>query len=139
MQTPQIDALICNGAIAQIAKQQKTADGYESQLGVNHFGHFLLCGLVFDRIESSQGRIVVVSSEGYKMGLKTIQFEDMNWDKNYYPNSVYSHSKLAQMMFAYELQDRVEAAKKNVQVYVCHPGAANTSLIRRSCVRLNST
>lgn len=127
-----IDALICNAAIAQIAKQAFTKDGFESQLGVNHYGHFLLCGLLFERIEASTGRIVVVSSEGHKMGLKTIQFDDINWDNNYHPNKVYSQSKLAQMMFAYELQDKIKAANKNVAVYVCHPGASNTSLIRNT-------
>jgi NAD(P)-dependent dehydrogenase (short-subunit alcohol dehydrogenase family) len=131
-EVPRIDALICNGAIAQIAKREITVDGFESQLGVNHYGHFLLCGLLFERIEASQGRIVVVSSEGHKLGLRTIQFDDMNWDKNYHPNKAYSQSKLAQMMFAYELQDRIKAADKNVKVYVCHPGASNTSLIRES-------
>ncbi len=129
---PQIDALMCNAAIAQIATQKLTVDGFESQLGVNHYGHFLLCSLLFERLDASQGRIVVVSSEGHKMGLRAIQFEDMNWDKNYHPNKVYSQSKLAQMMFAYELQDKVKAANKNVKVYVCHPGASNTSLIRDS-------
>ncbi|CAH0529858.1 SDR family oxidoreductase [Vibrio hippocampi] len=129
---PKIDALMCNGAIAQVAQQQFTVDGFESQLGVNHYGHFLLCGLLFDRIDESNGRIVVVSSEGHKMGLRTMQFDDMNWDKNYHPNKVYSQSKLAQMMFAYELQDKIQAANKRVQVYVCHPGASNTSLIRDS-------
>ncbi|MCB1812552.1 MAG: SDR family oxidoreductase [Candidatus Competibacteraceae bacterium] len=126
---PKIDALICNGAIAQVAKQEITVDGFESQLGVNHYGHFLLCGLLFQRLEESKGRIVVVASEGYKMGLKTIQFEDMNWDKNYHPNNTYCHSKLAQMMFAYELQNRIKKANKEVKVYVCHPGASKTSLI----------
>ncbi|WP_413699010.1 SDR family NAD(P)-dependent oxidoreductase [Psychromonas sp. KJ10-10] len=125
----QIDALICNGAIAQIAKQELTVDGFESQLGVNHYGHFLLCALLFERLEASKGRIVVVASEGHKMGLRTIQFDDMNWDKNYNPNKVYSQSKLAQMMFAYELQDKIKSANKNVKVYVCHPGASQTSLI----------
>lgn len=130
--TSQIDALICNGAIAQIAKQTLTVDGFESQLGVNHYGHFLLCGLLFDRINNSKGRIVVVSSEGHKMGLRTMQFNDMNWDKNYHPNKVYSQSKLAQMMLAYELQNKVRESGKDVSVYVCHPGASNTSLIRDS-------
>ncbi|WP_394131902.1 SDR family oxidoreductase [Shewanella maritima] len=129
---PIIYALICNGAIAQVAQQSFTKDGFESQLGVNHYGHFLLSGLLFERIEASQGRIVVVASEGHKLGLKTIQFNDMNWDKNYHPNKVYSQSKLAQMMFAYELQDKINAAGKHVEVYVCHPGASNTSLIRES-------
>lgn len=124
-----IDALICNAAIAQIAKQELTVNGFESQLGVNHYGHFLLSGLLFERIVASRGRIVVVASEGHKLGLKAINFEDMNWNKRYNANNAYSQSKLAQMMFAYELQNRVKAANKTIQVYVCHPGSSNTSLI----------
>lgn len=131
-QVPHIDALICNAAIAQVPTQKLTVDGFESHLGTNHYGHFLLCGLLYPRIEESKGRIVVVSSLGYKMGIKTIQFDDMNWDKNYQQNSTYCHSKLAQMMFAYELQDRLEAANKNTKVYVCHPGSSKTSLITTS-------
>ncbi len=129
---PRIDALICNAAIAQVPTQRLTVDGFESQLGTNHYGHFVLCGMLFDRIEESRGRIVVVASLGYKLGIRTIQFDDMNWDKNYSANPVYSQSKLAQMMFAYELQDRVKAANKNVEVYVCHPGSSATSLISTS-------
>lgn len=131
-QIPKIDALICNAAIAQVPTQKLTVDGFESQLGVNHYGHFLLCGLLYGKLEASQGRMVVVGSEGYKMGLKTIQFDDLNWDRNYHPMNTYCHSKLAQIMFAYELQDRIKAANKTVQVYVCHPGASATSLIENS-------
>ena len=129
---PHIDALICNAAIAQVPSQKLTVDGFESMLGTNHYGHFLLSGLLFDRIEESKGRIVVVASLGYKMGIRTIQFDDMNWDHNYHQNKTYSQSKLAQMMFAYELQDRVAAAGSNVEVYVCHPGSSSTSLITTS-------
>ncbi len=130
---PRIDALICNAAIAQVPTQKLTVDGFESMLGTNHYGHFLLCGLLFKRIEETKGRIVVVSSLGYKMGIKTIQFDDMNWDKNYHQNNTYSQSKLAQMMFAYELQDKLAAANKtDVKIYVCHPGSSKTSLIKTS-------
>ena len=97
----------------------------------------MLCGLLFDRIDATAGRIVVVASQGYKMGLRTIQFDDMHWEKNYAANPVYSQSKLAQMMFAYELQDRVQAAGRAVEVYVCHPGASATSLITTSGSRLS--
>ncbi|WP_298985975.1 SDR family NAD(P)-dependent oxidoreductase [uncultured Roseibium sp.] len=127
---PQIDALICNAAIAQIATQQLTVDGFESQLGVNHYGHFLLCGLLFERIEETSGRIVVVGSNGYKMGDQRIRFEDLNFDNNYSAWNAYAQSKLAQMVFAYELQRRVQKAGKTVQVHVCHPGASRTGLIR---------
>jgi len=78
----------------------------------------------------------VVASLGYNMGIKTIQFDDMNWDKNYSANPVYSQSKLAQMMFAYELQDRLKTAGKDMEVYVCHPGSSATSLISTSGSRL---
>ncbi len=126
---PHIDALICNAAIAQVAKQEITVDGFESQLGVNHFGHFLLCGLLFDRIEELGGRIVVVGSNAYKVGLKRIQFEDLNFDKKYSAWNAYAQSKLAQMMFGYELQRRVETARKNVLTQICHPGASRSNLL----------
>ncbi|HIG74616.1 MAG TPA: SDR family oxidoreductase [Bacteroidetes bacterium] len=130
---PRIDALICNAAIAQVPTRELTVDGFESQLGTNHYGHFLLSGLLFDRIEASGGRIVVVASLGYNMGLKTIKFDDMNWNEDYGPNTAYSQSKLAQMMFAYEFQDRLAAAgRTGVEVYVCHPGSSATSLISTS-------
>ena len=54
---PRIDALICNAAIAQVPTQRLTVDGFESMLGTNHYGHFLLCGLLFERIEETKGRI----------------------------------------------------------------------------------
>lgn len=136
-QTPHIDALICNAAIAQVAKQELTVDGFESQLGVNHFGHFLLCGLLFKRLEESQGRVVVVGSGAYKMGLKKIQFEDLNFNDNYTAWNAYAQSKLAQMMFAYELQRRIKAADKNVQVQVCHPGASRTNLLKDTASLFN--
>lgn len=129
----QIDALICNAAIAQVPKQTLTVDGFESQLGVNHYGNFLLQALLFPRIEESNGRIVTVGSMGYNLGIKNIQFNDMNWDKNYSPNGVYSQSKLAQIMCVYELQNKLKKANKtNVKVYACHPGASRTSLIKTS-------
>ena len=135
--TAKIDALICNAAIAQVAKQEITVDGFESQLGVNHFGHFLLCGLLFDRVEKSQGRIVVVGSNAYKMGLKKIQFDDLNFDKKYTAWNSYAQSKLAQMIFGYELQRRIQAAGKNVTVHVCHPGASRTNLLNDTASTFN--
>ena len=134
---PQIDALICNAAIAQVPKQDITVDGFESQLGVNHLGHFLLCGVLFERIEESGGRIVVVGSNAYKMGLKRIKFEDLNFDNKYTAWSSYAQSKLAQMMFAYELQRRVQAAGKSVVVQACHPGASRTNLLMDTASTFN--
>lgn len=127
-----IDALICNAAIAQVPKKVLTVDGFESQLGVNHYGHFLLCGLLSDSIEESGGRMVMVGSSAYRMGLKRIKFEDMNFDEKYTAWNSYAQSKLAQIMFGFELQRRAKAAGKKMTAQVCHPGAAKTNLISTS-------
>ena len=130
---PQIDALICNAAIAQVPKQTLTVDGWESQMGTNYYGNWTLQALLFPLIEKSKGRIVTVGSMGYDMGIKTIKFDDLNWDKDYTPNDAYSQSKLAQIMSMYELQDRLkEAGKTDVKTYACHPGSSRTNLINTS-------
>lgn len=128
-----IDALICNAAIAQVPKQKLTVDGWESQMGTNHYGNFTLQALLFPLIEKSKGRIVTVGSMGYDMGIKTIKFDDLNWDKDYTGNNAYSQSKLAQIMSIYELQYRLDkAGKTDVKAYACHPGSSRTSLIKTS-------
>ena len=130
---PQIEALICNAAIAQVPKQTLTVDGWESQMGTNYFGNWTLQALLFPLIEKSKGRIVTVGSMGYDMGIKTINFDDLNWDKGYNPNTAYSQSKLAQIMSMYELQDRLKVAgKTDVKAYACHPGSSRTNLINTS-------
>ena len=130
---PKIDALICNAAIAQVPKQTLTEDGWESQMGTNYYGNWTLQALLFPLIEKSKGRIVTVGSMGYDMGIKTIKFDDLNWDKDYTPNDAYSQSKLAQIMSIYELQDRLKkAGKTDVKAYACHPGSSRTNLINTS-------
>lgn len=130
---PQIDALICNAAIAQVPKRTLTVDGWESQMGTNYFGNFTLQALLFPLIEKSKGRIVTVGSLGYDMGIKAIKFDDLNWDKDYTANNAYSQSKLAQIMSIYELQDRLaKAGKTDVKAYACHPGSSRTNLISTS-------
>lgn len=130
---PHIDALICNAAIAQVPKRVLTVDGWESQMGTNYFGNFTLQALLFPLLEKSGGRIVTVGSMGYDMGIKTIKFDDLNWDKDYTPNNAYSQSKLAQIMSIYELQDRLEnTGKTAVKAYACHPGSSKTNLINTS-------
>lgn len=125
-----IDALMCNGAIAQTPTRELTKEGWELQMGVNYFGHFSLQAMLFPFIEKSKGRIVTVGSMGYDMGIKTIKFDDLNWEKDYTPNDAYSQSKLAQIMSVYELNERLKAAgKTDVKAYACHPGSSRTSLI----------
>jgi hypothetical protein len=68
-------------------------------MAVNYFGHFTLQAVLYSLIEKSKGRIVTVGSMDYNMGIKTIKFDDLNWDNHYTPNNAYSHSKLAQKAF----------------------------------------
>jgi NAD(P)-dependent dehydrogenase (short-subunit alcohol dehydrogenase family) len=132
-----IDALMCNAAIAQVPTQKITVDGWESQMGVNYFGHFTLQALLYPLIKKSQGRIVTVGSMGYDMGIKTIKFDDLNWDKDYTANKAYSQSKLAQIMSIYELQRRLDKAGQTVvKAYACHPGSSRTNLINTSGSRV---
>ncbi len=128
-----IDALMCNGAIAQVPKRTIIGNNWESQMAVNFFGHWTLQAMLFPMIEKSKGRIVTVGSMGYDMGLKTIKFDDLNWAKDYTANDAYSQSKLAQIMTIYELQDRLaKAGKTGVKAYACHPGSSRTALIKTS-------
>jgi len=75
---PNIDALICNAAIAQVPKQRLTVDGWESQMGTNYYGNFTLQALLFPLIEKSKRQIVTVGSLGYDMGIQIIRFDDLN-------------------------------------------------------------
>lgn len=128
-----VNALICNAAIAQVPQRKLIEKDWESQMGVNYFGHFTLQALLYPLLEKSKGRIVTVGSMGYDMGIKTIKFDDLNWAKDYTPNNAYSQSKLAQIMSIYELQNRLkEANKSEVKAYACHPGSSRTSLISTS-------
>lgn len=102
-------------------------------MGTNYYGNFTLQALLFPLIEKSKGRIVTVGIMGYDMGIRTINFDDMNWDKGYNANTAYSQSKLAQIMSMYELQYRLKAAGKNeMTAYACHPGSSSTNLINTS-------
>ena len=130
---PQIDALCVMLQLLKCLNKHYTVDGWESQMGTNYYGNFTLQALLFHLIEKSKGRIVIVGSMGYDMGIKTIKFDDLNWDNDYTPNNAYSQSKLAQIMTIYELQDRLkERGKSDVKAYACHPGSSRTNLINTS-------
>lgn len=118
-------ALINNAGIMQ-TPALKTADGFEMQIGTNHLGHFLLNGLMFDLIDKDAGRIVTVSSIAHKFG--RMYLDDLMMTKNYSPSYAYGQSKLANMLYAFELDRRLEAAGSAVTSYVCHPGYSDTSL-----------
>jgi len=120
-----LDAIVNNAGVMQTPKQG-TTDGFELQLATNHLGHFLLNGLLFDLIEKRSGRIVAVSSIMHKRG--RIHFDDLMLSDNYNPTRAYTQSKLANVMFALELNRRLKASGSLVTAIACHPGYAATNL-----------
>ena len=125
---PKIDALINNAGIMFPPRRIATEDGFELQFGVNHLGHFLLTGLLKDRVVESDGRFVTVSSLAHKVGLRRIRFKDPNWETGYQAALAYAQSKFANAMFGYELNRRLEAADSASRSYICHPGYSATNL-----------
>jgi NAD(P)-dependent dehydrogenase (short-subunit alcohol dehydrogenase family) len=109
----------------------RTKDGFETHLGVNHFGHFYLTNLLLPKlIYSSPSRIIVLTSKDHLNG--KINFEDLNSSKNYDKQAAYDQSKLANVLFAYELSKRL--VDKNVTVNCVDPGYVYTDLMRYSSV-----
>ncbi len=121
-----LDVLVNNAGIMAVP-DQRTADGFEMQFGTNHLGHFAFTGLVLPRIRSVGGsRIVNVSSGAHKFG--RIDFDDLNWEQQYSPWRAYGRSKLANLLFTYELQRRLSGAGVPTIAVACHPGGARTNL-----------
>lgn len=121
-----LDILVNNAGIMATPKTY-TKDGFESHIGVNHLGHFLLTDLLLDALKKSEsGRIVVVSSILYLAG--RISKQDINRDKSYNKYTAYAQSKLANILFAKQLA--VKLKDTNIVVNSCHPGVVKTELIR---------
>lgn len=120
-----IDALINNAGVMQ-TPAQTTADGFEMQFGTNHLGHFLWTGLLIDLVESAEGRVVTLSSIAHLNG--KINFDDLMGKQNYSPTRAYFQSKGANLMFALDLDRRLQAAGKKAVSIACHPGYTNTNL-----------
>jgi len=125
-----LDILIDNAGV-MMPPYTKTKDGFELQFGTNHLGHFALTGLLLDTItKTPNSRIVVTSSIGHKYG--KIQFDNLNWEKSYSRIRSYAQSKLANLLFTYELQRRLEQVDSKTIVVAAHPGWSKTSLQRHS-------
>ncbi len=120
-----LDALVNNAGIMQ-PPQTTTEDGFELQFGTNHLGHFLLAGLLYDLVKQADGRIVVVSSIAHRLG--RINFDDLMGEKKFNTSLAYGQSKLANLMFALELDRRLKAAGSPVAAIACHPGYSDTAL-----------
>ncbi|MEU8165408.1 SDR family NAD(P)-dependent oxidoreductase [Micromonospora sp. NPDC049004] len=127
---PRIDLLINNAGVMYTPKQT-TRDGFEMQFGTNHLGHFALTGLLLDVLLPVPGsRVVTVSSVGHRIRA-AIGFDDLQWERSYSRVAAYGQSKLANLMFTYELQRRLAPHGTTVAV-AAHPGVSNTELVRNA-------
>jgi NAD(P)-dependent dehydrogenase (short-subunit alcohol dehydrogenase family) len=123
-----IDVLINNAGI-MVPPYELTNDGFESQFGVNHLGPFALTGLLLDKLaETPESRVVNTSSIAHNVG--KIRFDDINAERGYKASARYGMSKLANLLFSYELQRRLDAANIPILSVACHPGIASTELSR---------
>ncbi len=119
--------VLCNNAGLMAIPHRETPQGFEMQMGVNHFGHFALTGRLISLLEETPGsRVVTVSSNAHRMGV--IRFEDLHWEKKYSKWGAYGQSKLANLLFAYELQRRLARKESTCISVACHPGIAHTEL-----------
>lgn len=119
--------VLCNNAGVMAIPYRQTVDGFEMQFGTNHLGHFALTGLLLDRLLATDGaRVVNVSSGAHRMG--RIRFDDLQWHNGYRRWMAYGQSKLANLLFTFELQRRADAAGAKLLSVACHPGYAATNL-----------
>lgn len=127
-----LDVLINNAGIMAVP-QGKTEDGFESQIGTNHLGHFALTNLLLGHVTD---RVVTVSSGAHRIG--KMQLEDLNWERRRYDRwRVYGQTKLANLLFTKELQRRLDEAGSAVRALAAHPGYASTHLQSHTGSRIN--
>jgi NAD(P)-dependent dehydrogenase (short-subunit alcohol dehydrogenase family) len=125
-----LDLLINNAGVMAIPQRRLTSDGFELQLGTNHFGHFALTGLLLPALlkpsTAAPARIITVSSIAHRGA--TMDFANLNWEHDYKPWPAYRRTKLANLLFGFELQRRIERARATALSLVVHPGVSNTNL-----------
>ncbi|ASO19681.1 NAD(P)-dependent dehydrogenase (short-subunit alcohol dehydrogenase family) [Actinoalloteichus hoggarensis] len=123
---PTLDVLVNNAGVMAVPRQ-RTADGFERQWGTNHLGHFALTGLLFPAlVRGAAARVVTVSSRLHSAG--RIRFDDLDFTRRYNRMAAYSQSKLANLLFAFELDRRCRASSLDVVSVAAHPGLAATNL-----------
>jgi len=123
-----LDLLINNAGVMTPPKRRVTADGFELQFGTNYLGHFALTAALLPLLRQGKNpRVVTLSSIAARSG--TIDFDDLQAERRYRPMRVYSQSKLACLMFAFELQRRSDAAGWGIASIAAHPGISRTDLI----------
>jgi NAD(P)-dependent dehydrogenase (short-subunit alcohol dehydrogenase family) len=127
---PRLDLLINNAGVMTPPYQQ-TLDGFELTFATNHLGHFALTGLLLDRLLETPGsRVVTVSSVGHRYG--SMHFDDLQFEGGYDANHAYWQSKLANLLFTYELHTRLSRAQAGPAALAAHPGVVRTELWRTS-------
>jgi NAD(P)-dependent dehydrogenase (short-subunit alcohol dehydrogenase family) len=129
----QLDLLVNNAGIMW-GPRTETADGFESQFGVNHLGHFALTGLLLSLLhQAPAGRVVTVGSMEHLRGV--IDFDDLQMARNYHPRRAYQRAKLANVMFGLQLDRRLRRVGSPVRSVLAHPGFAATGLQTRFTAR----
>ena len=123
-----LDVLVNNAGV-MVPPREMTADGFESQFGVNHLGTFALTALLLPKLARQDGARVVVTSSIAHRGAK-IFFDDISAERSYRAQDRYGQSKLANLLFMYELERRLRAAESSTIAVGCHPGIADTELAR---------
>jgi NAD(P)-dependent dehydrogenase (short-subunit alcohol dehydrogenase family) len=125
-----MDAIICNAGIMMLPKLEKS-HGYELQFFTNHIGHFMLMTGLLEQL-TDESRVVMLSSEGHRSApVEAIEFDNLSGDKGYKPLTAYGQSKIANLLFAKELQRRFAGTKKTA--YAVHPSVVDTrSRLRES-------
>lgn len=119
--------LLINNAGVMVPPYTKSADGFELQLATNHLGHFALTGLLLGKLLATpRARVVTISSTAHKMG--KIDFEDLQRERSYNRWLAYGQSKLANLLFALELDRRLKAAGSDLLSVAAHPGYSATNL-----------
>ena len=121
----ELDVLVNNAGI-MMPPRSLTKQGFESQIGSNHFGHFALTAHLFGKLNKDGGRVVNVSSDMHRMG--KMDFDDLDGARSYSPTTAYAQSKLANVLFGLELDRRLRAAGVKVKSVLAHPGYAATNL-----------
>jgi NAD(P)-dependent dehydrogenase (short-subunit alcohol dehydrogenase family) len=124
--------LLINNAGVMYPPRQTTRDGFELQFGTNHLGHFAFTGLLLDRLLPVPGsRVVTVSSIGHRIRAR-INFDDLQWERSYDRVAAYGQSKLANLLFTYDLQRRLTAGGATTVAVAAHPGFSDTELARHA-------
>ena len=123
-----LDVLINNAGVMMPPQRTETADGFESQFGTNHLGHFALTGLLLPKLRAAHSaKVVTVSSVAHKQRPR-LDFDDLQARENYGSHRAYANSKLSNLLFALEFQRRLDNAGIPITSTAAHPGFSNTAL-----------